>query len=194
MSRQPDPGHPATPSDFYAIPEDERFHELIAGDIIQKGSPSGPHGLAQAGLIGELFPRFNRKPGGRWPGGWVFLVEVEIALGRDICRPDVAGWRRERLPDIPTQSPIHVRPDWTAEVLSSNRQNDLIRKKHIYHREGVPHYWIVDPEEQMLTVHRHHPDGYIEVLAAVRADRVRAEPFEAIEFAVGVLFGDEIED
>ncbi len=55
----------------------------------------------------------------------------------------------------------------------------------------IGHYWLVDPAEQTLAVYRWHPDGYLEVLAAERGQRVRAEPFEAIEFSVGVLFDDD---
>jgi hypothetical protein len=40
-------------------------------------------------------------------------------------------------------------------------------------------------------VHRWHADGYLEVLAAERVQRVRAEPFDAIELDVGVLLGDD---
>ena len=64
-------------------------------------------------------------------------------------------------------------------------------KKRVYHRFEIPHYWILDPEEETLSVHRYGPDGYIEVLTAVRGERVRAEPFAAIALAVGVFFGDE---
>jgi Uma2 family endonuclease len=87
--------------------------------------------------------------------------------------------------------PARVRPDWVCEILSTNRRNDLIKKKRVYHRHEVPHYWILDPEEATLTVYRWSPDGYVEILAAERGERVRAEPFDALEIAVGVLFGDE---
>ena len=62
------------------------------------------------------------------------------------------------------------------------------------HRHQVPHYWIIDPANETLTVYRWHPDGYIEVLIADRSQRVRAEPFDGIELSVGVLFGDDPPD
>ena len=86
-------------------------------------------------------------------------------------------------------------PDWTCEVLSSeNARNDLVRKKHIYHQNQVGHYWIVDPSLGVLLVYRWVTDGYLEVLSAEKGERVRAEPFHAIELPVGVLFGDDEED
>jgi Uma2 family endonuclease len=185
----------ATLADLYAIPEDERFHELIDGEIVEKAAPSGEHGGAQAGVVGSLLPSFGRRPGGRWPGGWWFASDVDIQLGEDICRPDVLGWRRDRVPAQPRGMPVRTIPDWVCEIVSgSNRRNDVVRKKRIYHRSEIGHYWILDPDEATLSVYRWHPDGYLEVLAAERGQRVRAEPFDAIELAVGVLFGDDPED
>jgi Uma2 family endonuclease len=188
--------HPrATIADLYAIPEEERFHELIDGEIVRKAAPSGEHGGAQVELAGRLNVPFGRRPGGRWPGGWWFGSEVEIQFGEDVCCPDLAGWRRERVPERPRGIPVSVRPDWVCEILSTNRRNDLVRKKHIYHRHEVGHYWIVDPDQETLAVYRWHTDGYLEVLAAESGSRVRAEPFDAIELPVGTLFGkDEDED
>ncbi|WP_438027582.1 Uma2 family endonuclease [Sorangium sp. So ce233] len=110
----------------------------------------------------------------------------------EVYRPDVVGWRRERLPELPEKTPILVRPDWFCEVLSpSNTRNDLVKKQRTYQRCQVPHHWIVDPMNEVLTVHRWMQDGYLNVLTAERGERVRAEPFGAIEWSVGVLFGDD---
>ena len=108
-----------------------------------------------------------------------------------VFRPDIAGWRRERLPELPSEVPITVRPDWICEVLSQNKRNDLIKKRRVYHRHEVGHYWIVDPTEETLAVYRWHPDGFVEVVIADRSETVRAEPFDALELRLGVLFGDD---
>jgi len=181
----------ATVADLLAIPEDERFHELIDGELTQKASPTAEHGSAQGVLFYKVHGPFGRRPGGRWPGGWWFATEVEVLFDGDVLRPDVVGWRRDRVPERPTGTPIAARPDWVCEVLSTNKRNDLVKKKRTYHRAGVPHYWIVDPDEETLSVNRWSADGYVEVLAAERGERVRAEPFEAIEIAVGIFFGDD---
>ncbi len=183
---------PMTLEEFFSIPEEERRHELIDGELIEKGAATGEHGGTQVDLATALNGPFGRRPGGRFPGGWWFVTEVEILVPRgQILRPDVAGWRRARMPERPSGVPVSVLPDWVCEILSTNRSNDLIRKKRIYHQAELPHYWIIDPVEETLTVHRWGPDGYIEVLAAQRGERVRAEPFEAIELSVGVLFGED---
>lgn len=185
----------ATLEDLLAIPEEHRRHELVDGELLEKGAATGEHGAAQADLVTALNHRFGRRPGGRWPGGWWFATEVEIVFGDDqVFRPDVVGWRRERVAQRPSGIPIRMLPDWVCEILSSNRHHDLVKKKRTYHRCKVPHYWILDPSEETLAVHRWGPDGYIEVLAAQRGERVRAEPFDAVELQVGAFFGDDEPD
>ena len=180
-----------TIDDLLAIPEERRRHEIIDGQLFEKEAASGKYGGAQVRMSRVLGP-YDRRPGGRWPGGWWFATEAEVQLAPDeVYRPDIAGLRRERLPELPSTVPVVIRPDWVCEILSSNKRNDLVRKKRGYHRFGVPHYWIVDPAEESLSVNRWAPEGYLEVLAADRADRVRAEPFEALELIVATFFGDD---
>ena len=183
----------ATLADFWAIPEAERFHEFMSGEILEKAAPSGEHGDAQAGVVSAVRPPFQRKSGGGGPGGWWIATEVEVRLETgDIVRPDVVGWRRESCPERPTGTPVHLRPDWTCEIVSpSNANNDTVRKLRLYHQVRVPHYWLVDPRDATLTAMRWSPDGYVTLLRAERTEVVRAEPFQAIELAVGTLFGDD---
>lgn len=181
----------ATLEDLLAIPEEERRHELIEGVIEPRGATSGRHGRAQRRLSAYVDP-FDLRPGGRAPGGWWFATEVDVYFDpKNTLRPDVAGWRRDRVPEQPEEELVRVRPDWVCEILSTNRRNDLIRKKRVYHRHEVGHYWILDPDEGSLTVLRWTPDGYLEVLSGERGEVVHPEPFEAVPLKVGVLFGDE---
>lgn len=76
----------------------------------------------------------------------------------------------------------------------SNARDDLVKKMRVYHRCGVPHYWIVDPDQETLTVYRWTADGYLVALTAQREERVRAEPFSEMELSVGTLFGDDSDD
>ncbi|MCC6554842.1 MAG: Uma2 family endonuclease [Polyangiaceae bacterium] len=185
----------ATLADLLALPADEmKRYELIEGALVERGAASGSHGGVQFNLSKAMGP-FARRPGGRWPGGWWFGTEVDVHFdAANTLRPDVCGWRRERVPEAPKDMPVMVRPDWVCEILSTNRRNDLIRKKRVYHRHAVPHYWIIDPVEESLSVLRWTPDGYFEILAAERGEVVRAEPFEVLPLRVGVLFGEEDEE
>ena len=191
MSGSPKVQVRATLADFLAIPEERRFHELIAGEIVEKAAPSGEHATTQLEVGSRLIGPFGRNPPSGGPGGWWFMTEVEIRFGEEVCRPDIAGWRRTTVPQRPRGTVIDTIPQWVCEVLSQDKRNDLVRKKHIYHRDHVDHYWMLDPEQGTLAVYRWHVDGFLEVLSAERGQIVRAEPFDAIELPVSGMFGDE---
>ena len=92
----------ASLADFLAIPEERRFHELLAGEIVEKAAPSAEHGTTQLEVGSRLLGPFGRHPPAGGPGGWWFMTEVEILFGDDVCRPDVVGWRRVVSQDLYT--------------------------------------------------------------------------------------------
>lgn len=170
-------------------------YELIDGELVEKET-SGEHGRAQANIAGSLLVPFGRRPPGGppdRPGGWWFGTEILIEFTpRRKYRPDVAGWRREKVTGPPSGALVTDIPDWICEVISpSNASNDTVRKMRDYHKAKVDHYWLLDPRSSTLEVHRWTKDGYLVVLSAERGERVRAEPFEAVELPVGVFFGDD---
>ena len=186
----------ASVAELLAIPEAERFHELINGAIVRKAMPSGPHGRAQFRIATEIGGPYDRRAGRGGPGGWVFATEVEIQFDPlNVFRPDVAGWRRERLPRLSDAHPLPERPDWVCEILSpSNKQNDLFRKLRVYQNCQVGHYWILDPESEALAAYRWTTDGYLLVLTAEGSEQVRVEPFDTVELSPHQLIaGDEDE-
>lgn len=184
----------ATVADLLAIPEAERFHEIVDGELVPKAMPSIRHGMAQMGIGDAITGPYGPRARGRGPGGWVFASETETLFEPlQVFRPDVAGWRRETLPTLPDELPITVRPDWVCEILSaSNAQNDLIRKMRVYQRSQVQHYWLLDPDAETLTVYRWTAEGYLLVQTATGRELVRPEPFGEVELSVrGLIHGDD---
>ncbi len=164
---------------------------------LPRATPSPKHARSQANLVTRVNGPYGRRKGGPpgSPGGWWFLTEVEVLVDGEPLRPDVAGWLRERLPELSDEPLVRVTPEWICEILSpSNPTNDTVKKKRIYHRCQVPHYWIIDPRDKTLSVYRFMPDGYLEVLAAQHGERVRAEPFAGVELSVSALFDEEDEE
>ncbi len=169
--------------------------ELVDGAWREKPAPDRNHANAQAGATTAVRGPFHRKsqPGGR--GGWWILTEADVRLGAEIFRPDIAGWRRERVPVLPDERPLTATPDWICEVISSsNRAHDTVLKQRRYHQAGVPWYWLLDPEAGTLIVLKHEPQGYLELLVAERHEVVRPEPFAAVQVRVGLLLGDDPEE
>jgi len=184
----------ATVADLIARGDHDRL-EIIGGEIIEKAMPSPAHALAEF-QVASAIGGFNRRSGGRGPGGWWLFMEIHVEYphGEIYCH-DVAGWRRDRLAERPTEWPVRNRPDWVCEIVSpKHEKQDLVVKPRVLHAAEVPHYWVLDPEERILLVHRWSADGYIVVQRAAAGETVRAEPFDAIELNVGVLFGDDDDD
>lgn len=191
MAPPPDDGKKTT-EDMLREPED-RYLELLDGVMVEKASPDIGHSTAQGAVMVNVGGAYGRKPGnGGGPGGWWILPELDISLGRyDWVRPDLAGYRRDQHPSIPKTRPVPLAPDWVCEVVSeSNASRDTVQKVRLYHRSGVGHYWLVDPARKTLTVLRHQPEGYQVVLSATVGERVRAEPFDAVQLPVSDLFED----
>lgn len=169
--------------------------ELIRGTVVEKAAPSGEHSSAQGGIERRVGSKFDRKPGGRWPGGWWFFTELDIRFGAEIFRPDVCGYRRDRIKEKPTGRPIEARPDWVCEILSpSNAKTDRVEKLQTYFAAGVPHYWVVDPLEGHLAIYRRTDLAYALVQSAHRGQRLKPEPFNALEFSVDELLGGDPDD
>jgi len=177
----------ATYADVLAAP-DHLVAEVIDGELSLLPRPRKPHAAAATALGEELGPPFKRGRGG--PGGWFLLFEPEVHLGADILVPDLAGWRRERMPQLVDDDPYFtLAPDWVCEVLSrSTAVLDRTRKLPIYARERVGHVWFVDPIVRTLEVLKLGADGWLLLGTWAGDARVRAEPFDAIELELGILW------
>jgi Uma2 family endonuclease len=181
----------ATYDDLLALPEGVRA-EVIEGALVTPPSPLPRHARVQGALSGFLGGPFDRDDGRGGPGGSWILAEVDVRLERHtIVRPDVSGWRRERLPSPWDARPIDVVPDWVCEILSpSTAALDRVKKRDLYAKHGVPFFWLVDPHARTLEALRlQRPDGpWVEVGAYDDDSVARIAPFEAIELEVGRLF------
>lgn len=181
----------ATLADLLARGDADRL-EILDGELVEKAAPSWGHSLTENNLAVSLGP-FKGPPGGRGPGGWWLLSEIHVGSpsGEIYCH-DTAGWRRDRVPERPTEWPVRLRPDWVCEILSPRHERaDLVVKPRVLHAAAVPHYWILEPDERILLVHRWSPDGYVVTQRAAAGETVRAEPFDALELRVAALFDDD---
>ena len=180
--------HRATYQDVLDAPA-HKVAEIIDGTLILSPRPAARHASAASVLGEELGPPFKRGRGG--PGGWIILDEPELHLGPDILVPDLGGWRRARMPLIPDVAYFELAPDWIGEVLSpSTAKHDRTDKLMSYARAGVGHAWLIDPVVRTLEVFRLEHERW--VLLGTWADdaRARAEPFDAIELDLALLWAD----
>ena len=179
----------ATYADLLALPRDARA-EVLAGEIVSAPAPLPRHSHVQGSARRFIGGPFHDDDGRGGPGGWWIFVEVDIALGpHDIVRPDLAGWRRDRLPRPGAVRPIDVVPDWTCEILSrSTSARDRVHKRNLYARAGVPSYWLIDPEARVLEALTLCDGSWLESGVYDETSVARIPPFAAIELEVGRLF------
>ncbi|MBZ5714492.1 Uma2 family endonuclease [Nannocystis pusilla] len=176
-----------TYEDLLDLPEDVRA-ELHAGELVTQPGGLPDHGHAQLGMGRFIGGPFGDDTDG--PGGWWILPEVDVRFTRhDVTRPDLAGWRRTRLPSPSGIRPIDVVPDWICEVLSpSNARHDRVFKARLYAAHGVPYYWLVDPAERILEAYVLKDSQWLVAGTWDDTAVARVPPFEAVELPVGRLF------
>jgi Uma2 family endonuclease len=174
----------ATYDDLRRVPE-HFVAEMFDGELYASPRPAVPHARAAIKLAAKLDGPFDLDG----PGGGIFLPEPELHFGADVLVPDLAGWRRERLPRLADEASLTLAPDWVCEVLSpSTEALDRGKKLRIYAREGVAHVWLVDPLRESLEIlalesgmlapaARHHGD-----------ESVRAPPFDAVALDLRALW------
>lgn len=178
----------ATHEDLVTLPE-YVVGEIIDGELWASPRPAPRHAQASSVLGAELIGPFFRGIGG--PGGWWILDEPELHVGGDILIPDLAGWRRERMPKLPDEAYFTLPPDWVCEVLSpGTAQLDLARKLPKYGRLGVPYAWIVDPLNRHVEPFRREGDAWT-LVAVPPGGTARIEPFAEVELDLDALWVPE---
>jgi Uma2 family endonuclease len=174
---------PHPPSTLYdelcRLPEGIRG-ELLGGQLHTQPRPSGKHGLAERALSIDLGGPFDFGRGG--PGGWWIIPEPEVHFVRDteVVVPDLAGWRRERMPTVPNDHRFEITPDWVCEILSpSTLRRDRIVKLPLYARYGVPHAWLIDPDARTLEAFELRQGYWVLIASLQESDMVKVPPFDA---------------
>jgi len=182
----------ATYEDLLKVPEN-LVAELIDGELYTWPRPAGPHARFSSVLGMEIGPPYDLGRNG--PGGWWILDEPELHLGEDVIVPDLAGWRRERMPEIPHDHRFVIEPDWVCEVISPTTVRvDRGKKARIYAEHDVPWLWLVDPELRTLEVFQLAGDFYSMLRVFTGDDVVRADPFPAAEIDLASIWGPTPEE
>jgi Uma2 family endonuclease len=182
-------GRPATYDDLVALPE-HVVGEIVDDELWASPRPAPRHAEAHSRLGYRIGAAYDEGGGDRGPGGWRIIFEPELHFGRQVVVPDLAGWRRERLPRLPETAYFELAPDWLCEVLSpATARLDREKKLRVYAAAGIGHVWLLDPLARTLEVLRRDArDGWTVVATHAGAVTVRIEPFEATELPLGWLW------
>jgi Uma2 family endonuclease len=163
--------------------------EIANGRLHLHPRPASRHARASFIMAGRLHDPFQGGPDN--PGDWHFAIEPELHFGDDVLVPDLAGWRRQRMPVYPDTAFFTLAPDWVCEILSpSTRRFDVTEKRALYAANGVAHLWMLDPEARTLETFRLGPEGWLVGAAFKEGEEVRAAPFETLAFPLSALWPD----
>lgn len=186
MGRRIEKKRPATYADVLAAPS-HLVPELIDGTLYLSPRPATLHARAALTLGQDLGGPFDRGRGG--PGGWVILMQPELHLLGQTIVPDLAGWRRERMPELPDAARIDLAPDWVCEVRSpSTEALDRKIKMPKYAAAGVSWMWLVDPEAEVLEAFRSNGGEWVAAGVFSEDEKARIQPFDAIELDLAALW------
>jgi Uma2 family endonuclease len=176
----------ATYEDVLNAPE-HKVAEIIDGVLYLSPRPALLHAGATMALAHDLYGPFDRSR--RGPDGWWIFPEPELHFGEDVLVPDIAGWRRTRVPQRPTGVGMKLAPDWLCETLSpSTAKLDRTKKLAVYAREGIQHVWLVDPKRRTLEVFALRESSLVPQATYRGHEKVRLEPFDAIELDLALLW------
>ncbi len=179
---------PAKYEDLFDLPE-HIVGEIINGRLVTHPRPAPKHAQAYSALGGNLYGPYGEGRDG--PGGWWILDEPEIHIGAEILVPDIAGWRRERLPRLPDTAWFELAPDWLCEILSpSTARVDRAEKLPIYARWSVAHVWLVDPDLRTLEAYENQNGRWVLLATLKDDDPVSLPPFEEVGFSLGGLWAE----
>lgn len=171
----------ATYEDLCAVPE-PLVAEIIDGELITSPRPAPRYAVAHSAILAQVHGAFGGPLGANAPGGWWILFAPELHLGDDVLVPDVAGWRRERMPSIPETAFFPLAPDWVCEVVSpSSGRLDRVRKMPVYARAGVAYVWIVDPIARTIEVFRQDGPRWVVGATCAGDAPARIAPFDAVD-------------
>jgi Uma2 family endonuclease len=177
---------PARYEDLFDLPP-HVVGEIVQGTLYSHPRPASRHARSSSALGGRLFPRFDEGDNG--PGGWWILFEPELHLGEDVLVPDLAGWRRERMPVFPDVAWFDLTPDWVCEVLSpSTARLDRIQKMPIYAADGVRHLWLVDPDLRTLEAYENVQGRWTQIATHADQEQARVPPFDAVALDLSKLW------
>jgi Uma2 family endonuclease len=179
---------PARYDDLFSLPEN-LVGEIINGELYSHPRPAPRHAMASSSVGIEIGSPFQRGRGG--PGGWWILDEPELHLSPDILVPNLAGWRRARLPVLPETAWIELAPDWVCEVLSpSTARIDRMVKMPLYAANNVTYCWLVDPSAKTLEAFKLQDGQWLLLASFVNEAEVAVEPFDAVAFPLGSLWAE----
>ena len=185
---KPRSGMRLTVEEFFALPDtdDRRKVELDEGVLYIMPRPRKGHGFLQFRLyrhIDDFFDEFDEPPG-------ELLADFTVALSLDsrvLLAPDLCIVLSGN-PAVSNDRTVEGAPDIVVEILSSDRNRDLVRKRQLYAAGGVPEYWIFDPRSDSATLLELQEGVYVERAVLTADDTLTTPLLPGLSFPLADVF------
>jgi Uma2 family endonuclease len=173
-----------TYADLAGFPDDNLRREIIDGELIVTPSPIPRHQDAVMVLSAELY-RYVRAHGGK-----VYPAPLDVFFSdRNVVEPDVLFISAEHVDRIGSKY-VKDAPDLVVEVSSpSTRRLELVRKRDLYERFGVPEYWYVDLDADRAEIYRLVEGRFAPPTLLGRTDRLESPLFPGWSLSVDEVLG-----
>lgn len=138
-----------TYADWEQLPDDGRRYEVLDGVLYMSTAPSPRHQRISLQIVLSFVEQIDRRG-----HELTFYAPIGVIMsGADPVQPDIVVVRTDDLGMITEQRIVGV-PTLVVEILPpSNAEYDLVTKRELYARAGVPEYWVVRPRERAILVH-----------------------------------------
>jgi Uma2 family endonuclease len=184
MARSQSPARRYTYSDLAAFPDDHLRREIIDGELIVTASPIVRHQISSGWIHHRLMTHAQTV------GGIALAAPMDVFFADDnVVEPDLIFVRADQTDDIGDRY-VRVVPDLLVEISSpSTRRLELVRKRELYQRFGVPEYWFIDLEADRVEIYVLEDDTYSSPRLVYAADRLVSTRLEGFSMDVEEALG-----
>lgn len=140
-----------TVDEFLALPDDDKFYELIEGETIEMAGPSVEHGFVVKNLFRHLDTYLLNHPLGEVLNNLAFILNPKNAP-----LPDLAFVVNARLIDIDYTKAFPGPPNLAVEVVS--RTDEVFKvddKVEVYQKSETRLIWVINPHKKVVSIY--HP-------------------------------------
>src|SRR5690554_3542772 len=175
-----------TYEDYLKLPEEPGYrYEILDGFLVKEPSPSVQHQRVSRELQYQLKVFFDQFD----PEGEIFSAPLDVTLGdTNVVQPDlifISGARKEIMRKERIDGPC----DLAVEIMSpANRRKDRLKKMEIYRKAGIPHYWLLDPEEKILEAYLLKEGNYLLVFAGGPENKFLHPEFSGLSLEIEKVF------
>ena len=172
--------------EFLALGETDERMELIDGVLYIMPTATTDHQFILTQLLWYFVSYLDSfaEPPARFYPDITTILSPEL---RRVVEPDLLVILAGR-DDIRSVRHVEGVPDIVIEILSSDRNRDLVRKRQLYAEAGVREYWIFDPVNDTVIPMELPNDEYIERPTLTAADTLTTPLLPGLSIPLADIF------